>query len=421
MQTQELTPGIIWQDVRPTPAVKLRTGVPAFLGLTEKAPRDEQNQEAFYLPQAVNQWPRFKELFGSPVDRGYLSCAVRGFFENGGRECYVVPCKNGAALKSALERGLQALEPIDDVDLVCAPDILRGYRNSESADDVLTMQGLVLEHCDARGDRFALLDALPDALDKVVVQRQALDSANGALYYPWVRPRLKEECFVPLRDEDDEDEGEGEGEGEGEDEGEGEGEGEGEDKELFVPPCGHVAGVLARTDRLFGVHKPPANEILEGVLDLEIALTQGDQRELHRHGVNALRSFPGRGIRVWGARTLSSDPSWCYINVRRLVITVGRWIEHHMGDVPFEPNDAHLWARIRRELSAYLDGLYQRGALKGASEEEAFYVQCDAETNPPEERAGGRVVTEIGLAPAVPGEFLVVRIIHGESGLRPEI
>jgi len=161
------------------------------------------------------------------------------------------------------------------------------------------------------------------------------------------------------------------------------------------------------------VHKAPANEELEGVVDLAVHLTDADQAQLNPVGVNALRAFPGRGIRVWGARTLSRNAAWTYVNVRRLFLTATRWIELSLADAVFEPHDTRLWNRITRELTTYFEGLFRAGALRGRTAAEAFFVKCDGETNPPEVRETGRVVTVIGLAPAVPNEFVVVRIIHG--------
>jgi len=251
------------------------------------------------------------------------------------------------------------------------------------------MQMAVLEHCERCGDRMAVLDAWSLATPKEVLQQRGelrgrgLTGANAALYYPWL--------WVP--------------------------EPKAELGRIKVPPCGHLAGVYARTDRRVGVHKAPANEELNGVLDLEVSVTDAEQATLHPESVNCLRVFPGRGLRVWGARTLSADPAWLHVSVRRLFITAGRWIERAMADVTFEPHDLLLWARIERELRAYFSALYRQGALRGASEEDAFYVKCDAETNPPDVQALGAVVTEIGLAPAVPHEFVVMRLVHGASGL----
>jgi phage tail sheath protein FI len=173
-----------------------------------------------------------------------------------------------------------------------------------------------------------------------------------------------------------------------------------------------VAGVFARCDARVGVFKAPANEALIGVLDLEFPLGPEVQAGLNPQGVNCLRALPGRGLRVWGARTLSADPTWLYVNVRRLFITLARWIDRNMGWAAFEENTPRLWTRIRRELGVYLGALWEAGALRGASAAEAFYVKCDAETNPAGDRDQGRVVTEIGLAPTAPAEFVVVRIAH---------
>jgi phage tail sheath protein FI len=310
---------------------------------------------------------------------------VRGFFENGGQQCYVVPLAEALPAAAALQAGLALLAPLDTIDLVCAPDLMRAVAAStEQPIDMPTLQGALLEHCDTRGDRFALLDAVPGgAIEMALAQRQELRGQNGALYFPWLDIGLRDE-MGHVR---------------------------------YVPSCGHVAGVYARSDARVGVHKAPANEILEGVLDLETNLTDAEQGLLNPVGVNALRAFTGRGIRVWGARTLSPDLVWRYINVRRLFLTAGRWIERNLADVVFEPNDRALWARITRELTAYFTGLFQQGALQGDTPARSFYVKCDAALNPPAVRDLGQVITEIGLAPAVPGEFIVVRIIHGASGI----
>jgi phage tail sheath protein FI len=227
-----------------------------------------------------------------------------------------------------------------------------------------------------------LLDAAADAdVATVLRQRAGLSGTNAALYYPWLVVR------------------------------------DGSGIARAVPPCGHVAGVYADTDQQVGVFKAPANVALEGVLDLARAVSADDQGELNPQGINAMRVFPGRGIRVWGARTVSQDRNWRYVNVRRLFMTAGRWIERNLTPLAFEPHDTRLWARIGRELTAYFNGLYQQGALKGASAAEAFVIKCDAENNPPEGRAAGMVVTDVAFAAAVPNEFVVVRISVAPSGV----
>lgn len=365
------TPGVYREDVFPARRAVLPTGVPAFLGATSRGNVNE--------PVRLTLFSQFAEAFGPPPAQRYLAAAVEGFFLNGGRECLVVPLAGGDP-EEALSDGLAALATRQDLDLVCAPDL---HAVAQNLDQLLRMQSAILGHCAAEGDRFALLDALPGASPQQVVEQQRDGFAgdlgdNGALYYPWLRPA---------------------------------------GSPRFIPPCGHIAGVVARCDQRTGVHKAPANEALEGVVDLEVSLTDTDQALLNPQGVNALRAFPGRGIRVWGARTLSRNAAWTFISVRRLFLTAARWIELNLADAAFEPHDARLWNRITRELTTYFEGLFRAGALRGRTAAEAFFVKCDGETNPPEVRETGRVVTVIGLAPGVPNEFVVVRIVHGAGGV----
>jgi Bacteriophage tail sheath protein len=371
-------PGVYQEDVFRMPAAELLTSVPAFLGYTAKVTEKEPGKPKKY--DSLARWEEFEQKFGNPLPNTYLGYAVRGFFENDGKLCYVVPLKTEVPAENALILGLKDLEALDKIDLVCAPDLMASPLEA-SLSEVSVLQQKVLEHCDGAGDRFAILDSISgyDIKD----QYQICKGTNGARYYPWID--------VGERDE------------------------KGEVK--YVPPCGHVAGVYSRSDQRVGVHKAPANEILQGVLDLEVPLTEADQAELNPLGINCLRVFPGRGIRVWGARTLSLDSAWTYVNVRRLFLTAGRWVERNMAEVVFEPNEPGLWTSIVRDLTAYFNDLFEKGALKGRTAREAFYVKCDAETNPPEVREVGNLVVEIGLAPAVPSEFIVVQIIHGASGV----
>lgn len=384
----------------------MRTGVPVFVGLVR---RDEIDNHASLFPLSQTPttgvwlarkgmtedgnpdrftlWPAFVEVYGSLKPYGYLAEAIRGFFENRGRMCYVqVACYDtNASRLDALTEALNSLKSADDTDLVCVPDIMwAGTSQSPDAAEVGLMQKQVLQHCDDTGDRFAILDSFPGAdVNSVKGQRLGLGSTNGALYYPWVKVAREASSPEPTGK---------------------------------VPPSGYVAGVFSRTDQQTGVHKAPANEVLEGVLDLEINLTDEQQGELNPEGINCLRAFPGRGIRVWGARTLSGEP-WVYINVRRLFLTAARWIERNLASKTFEPNDSRLWEQIKRELTEYFSNLLSQGGLRGNTAQDAFYVKCDEETNPPEARDSGMVVTDIGLAAAKPNEFIVVRIIHNTSGI----
>jgi uncharacterized protein len=367
-------PGLYLQDTFRLPSRSLfSTGVPVFLGLMPGSHKSTR-QGGKPAVQMLSLWAQFGSHVGIPANDCWLAYAVRGFFENGGRRCYVVVLKDASI--RGLEEGLQTISSMNTIDLVCAPDLVR---NRDMAFD---LQQMVVNHCGKASDRFAILDSrLGDLNNDVWGQWQAIDGKNGAVYYPWVKVHAF--SGVPV----------------------------------LVPPSGYVAGVYARTDYGRGVHKAPANEVLQGVLGLERLLTNKDQAYLNPRRVNCLRSFPGRGILVWGARTLSGDDTWTYVNVRRLFLTAVRWIDWHMGFAVFEPNDARLWTRIQHELNSYFLKVYRQGALKGRTPQEAFYVKCNAQTNPPEVQDLGQVVTEIGLAPAVPYEFVVVRLIHGANGI----
>ncbi len=369
-------PGVYRQDVLPGPAVAFETGVPAFLGFVTQEPHDGQGKPI--RPQTLALPTDFERLFGAPLADGYLAAAVRGFFDNGGQSCYVMALDGAAEPLIALRAGLEPLVAVEGIDLICAPDVARPRSGQTPAlAEVLDLQNAVLGHCDVVGDRFAILDAMPAVgPEGVRGQRDGLVGTNGALYYPWVARTSG----------------------------------------TWMPPSGHVAGVYASTDRRVGVHHAPANVALEGVVDLEINVTAAQQGQLNPEGINCIRAFPGRGIRVWGARTLSRTPEWAYVNVRRLFLTVGRRLERTFTAVVVEPNDARLWARIERELASYFRTLLRAGALRGSTPDQAFYIKCDGETNPPAVRNTGAVVAEIGLAPTVPGEFIVVRIVHDAAG-----
>lgn len=385
------TPGVYKMEVIPAAAGGLAVSVPAFLGYPARAVKAGQ-------PQPLRQWSEYTPAFGGEAAGSYLAAAVRGFFENGGQLCYVVALAGPpevAIPDDALRQGLSAIDGLDDVDLVAVPDLVRLLQplvatssldqiTLPSTDDIVRVQQILIDACDTHGGRMALLDPPMDvdAGNLLSQYRDRLRGTNAAIYYPW----------LVVRDA-------------------------GTDGKRKVPPCGHVGGVYATTDRRVGVFKAPANVELQGVLDLSRTISNADQDDLNPAGVNALRAFPGRGIRVWGARTISRDPLWRYVSVRRLFMTAGRWIERNLASMAFEPHDTRLWARIARELNAYFNSLFEAGALKGASPAEAFFIKCDAETNPPAERDSGVVVAEIGLAPSIPNEFVVVRISVATSGV----
>jgi phage tail sheath protein FI len=184
-----------------------------------------------------------------------------------------------------------------------------------------------------------------------------------------------------------------------------------------VPPSGHVAGLWARTDAERGVHKAPANDVLRGVLDVELQTTRGEHDGLNPIGVNVIRRFAGRGVRVFGARTLSSDPQWRYISTRRLFNYVQSSLVNGTQWVVFEPNDRALWGQVTRTVSAFVSTVWRAGALFGDTPAEAYYVKCDDETNPSESIEAGQLVVEIGIAPVKPAEFVVFRLAQMPSGI----
>jgi phage tail sheath protein FI len=390
------TPGVYREDVIPRLAPQLQTGVPGFLGFV-----NSEAAERFPEPVLLNRNNEFDVRFGNDLAPGsYLADAVHGFFLNGGSRCYVAcapfaAAGNSTSNEKALEMALQRFSPLTDLDLIAAPDAMMLMPDIEA---VKRVQIEMLKHCELNGSRFAILDALPKDANEVVDQRNQiamalLEPVNGALYYPWLLlPGLLKNAANRM-----------------------------------IPPSGHIAGIFARSDARVGVFKAPANEEILGALDLgveesgkwkEININNQIQDQLNPQGINCLRAFPGRGIRVWGARTLNRNREWRYVNVCRLVVTLRRWIEMNMAWAAFEPNTPQLWVRIHRELTVFLTDLWRAGALAGGTADEAFQIKCDSETNPQQLIEQGNVVTEIGLAPGAPAEFVIVRVVH-QIGVQP--
>jgi len=411
--TSYLTPGVYIQEVAsgPRPIQAVGTSTAAFVG-TAPDPRARVGEAV-----AVNNREQFRRLFCPPGTTSTdLSHAVFGFFMNGGQRCFVVNVGPGGALTgSGRKAGLDLLEAVDEVAIVAAP----GYSDPASHDALLT-------HCETMGDRVAILDP-PEVAEPV---ERLIEVATAAA--PARRSRR----------------GAGE-EGEGEEEGaagtapgpagglrpRGSDRGFGafyfpwitvadalDTKQLVnCPPSGHMAGIWARTDSNRGVHKAPANEVVNGALNVAYAVTRGEQGELNANGVNCIRFFQREGIRVWGARTLAPAASeWRYLNVRRLFNMVEESIAGSTRWVVFEPNDESLWKSIVRDVRAFLMQLWRDGALMGSTPEQAFFVQCDAETNPPEVIDAGKVVTRIGLAPVKPAEFVIFEIGQTAAGAEVE-
>lgn len=282
--------------------------------------------------------------------------------------------------------GFAGFEAMDDVTTLCVPDLMSARAAGLIDDDgVKAVQQAMIAHCELMADRVAVLDSPPD-LTPQQLKRWRLDSAGydskfATLYWPWIT------VADPLTG-----------------------------RQVTVPPSGHMAGIWARNDDTRGVHKAPANETVRGVVALAGNLTRGEHDQLNPIGVNCIRAFPGQGVRVWGARTLSSDPEWRYLNVRRLFNFLEKSILNGTNWVVFEPNDRYLWSSVERTISMFLRRVWRTGALFGASPEEAFYVKCDEENNPEESRDAGVLVVDIGVAPVKPAEFVVFRLSQLSDG-----
>ncbi len=362
---------------------------------------------------AINNWSQFRTEFAPDDDAKstFLSHAVNGFFLNGGSRCFIVNVPDSAPIAGGdrPRSGLKLLEEIDEIAIVLAP----GRTDSASYEALLA-------HCELNGDRVCICDP-PNTTDTELLKQVAVaalpgkDKASGkggdaqpvsdatppggarprvslggygAFYFPWIY----------VNDPIDQ---------------------RGNLDPVPIPPSGHMAGIWARTDGMRGVHKAPANASVAGAVNLTYRVTGAEQGDLNSHGVNCLRFFSNSGILVWGARTLAEESSeWRYLNVRRLTIMIKESIKRSNSWAVFEPNDRTLWKTLRSEVTGFLRNVYADGALMGATPEEAFFVKCDDETNPPESIDLGQVVTVIGIAPVKPAEFIIFKI--GQNAGRTE-
>ena len=336
------------------------------------------------VAKLCTNFSEFRKFFGDfslTASQNTLAHAVYGFFNNGGTRCYVVRIADATGLDNALA----ALAAIDEVAIVAMPGV------TDAA-----LIGKIDTHCRiTTQDRVAIFDSPETVADnKGFVDLTQLDPSNpkhilpqfsdyAAYYFPWIQvfdPATK----TRLPDSDG---------------------------RIFVPPSGHVAGVYARVDVRRGVFKAPANEVVMGALGLKYTISKAQQDGLNPQGVNCIRDLNGN-IRVWGARTVGGNANgeWRYISVRRTMLFLRESIDEGLQWAVFEPNDQSLWAKITRNVSAFLTTQWQLGMLFGSTAQEAFYVKCDAETNPPELREIGQVVTEIGVAIVRPAEFVIFRI-----------
>lgn len=284
----------------------------------------------------------------------------------------------GRLLPGGQATGLQLFQNLPEVTLLAVPDavnpLLHAQENYAAAVTAVYQQLILL--CESHPLRFCLLDAPAGASgDNILAWRAKFDSSRSALYFPWLRMADSDSGRVAVR-----------------------------------PASGHLAGIYARLDRETKMLKHPANEIIRGAIGTTFDVDDKLQELLNPRSVNAIRVLRGQGIKVWGARTLSSNPEWRYINTRRLLSHVEQTLTEGMQWVVFENNNHDLWKTVIRSTTAFLLELWRAGYLSGAIPEEAFYVKCDEETNSEEARAAGILIAEIGLAIAKPAEFIVIRI-----------
>lgn len=262
--------------------------------------------------------------------------------------------------------GLTAFKTLSDVSIMAIPGITDG-----------SVQSALVSHCEGLASRFAILDMPFDSKEVAELQafKENIDSSYAAMYHPWLQ------CYDPLAN-----------------------------RKVFLPPSGSMAGIYARTDNSRGVHKAPANEVVRNCTGLSIKYNEAEQGKLNPKGINLIRNIPGQGIRVWGARTCSSDGNWKYVNVRRLFIFLEESIKANTNWAVFEPNDEMLWSRVEGTIRVFLTTQWRNGALAGSTADEAFYINIGKSTMTEDDILNGRLICVIGVAPVRPAEFVIFRI-----------
>ena len=275
-----------------------------------------------------------------------------------------------------LKTGLMQFEDLEDISIVAAPGSTWGYETTAYGAQARAIVGLLIGHASRMRYRIAVIDSGDkQSIGQVRAMRAQLDSTYGALYYPWIR------VLDPLTQH-----------------------------EIYAPPSGFVAGIYARNDVNRAVYKAPANEVVNLALGFERFLNKAQQEVLNPEGINCFRFFEGRGMRLWGARTISSDPEWKYVNLRRYFAYVERSIDKGTQWAVFEPNGEQLWANVRRTIEDFLLNEWQSGALLGDKPEKAYFVKCDRSTMSQNDLDNGRLICLIGVAPLRPAEFVIFRI-----------
>jgi phage tail sheath protein FI len=381
-------PGVYVEEIPPVarPIAGVGTSTAAFIGEADRLAAGDVGK-----PKKFTNWAEFAAFIvgagATPTTPVYttvnrtLALAVFGFFANGGTTCYVVPIAAGGM--GNLQAPLDTLKPIDNISIVAAPGAQGTGPKVQLMDHCFEMQDRVAV---LDGEKAPASDSTPDDIYGGPMPGGGPTTPDkfsfGAMYFPWVK------VFNPLFTSG------------------------GAELELIdQPPSGHVAGIWARVDATRGVFKAPANEGVIGIVDLERPMGKDKQVSLNPPGINVIRPFGGSPM-VYGARTLGGDRNgeYRYLNVRRFMNFLKESIDEGTQFVVFEPNSPALWQRIIRSVSDFLYNQWRDGALFGATPKEAFFVKCDAETNPASEREAGRVITEIGVAVVKPAEFVIFRI-----------
>jgi uncharacterized protein len=380
------SPGVYVEEVPPAarPIAGVGTSTAGFIGVVPEGvtmpPKPGSAAETYSLapagePQLITSWEEFKNKFGDfQAGNQTLAHGVFGFFHNGGTRCWVTRVADAAAFAN-LDEELTPFAGIDEIAIVAAP----GATTAEQHGDLLA-------HCLSLKDRFAILDGVqdPEELTAGEISPAGRSEAGsyGAIYFPWVQ------VFDPVTGGN-----------------------------IFVPPSGAMAGIYARSDGTRGVHKAPANEVVLGATGLQRRVTKAQQDGLNPEGIDIIREFNG-AIKVWGGRTRADEDhsDFRYVSTRRFFNFLRESIEEGTQWVVFEPNSPSLWQRITRSVTDFLLNQWRGGALFGETAKQAFFVKCDAETNPPEVRELGQVVTEIGVAIVKPAEFVIFRIQQVTGG-----
>ena len=393
-----LSPGVYIEEfeIGAKPIEGVSTSTAGFVGFAERGPLN--------IPTLVISFAQYQSIFGGYLpkrsgDVRWLSYAVEAFFNNGGQRVYVTrvaelnksksdPASYATGVDAVVmgkddaepskRTGIHTLKNINEISLVAIPGIT-----------TQAVQNSLITQCEEMKNRFAVLDpGFGKDLKGIQDQRNLYDSKYAALYYPWLQ------VYDPLSQ-----------------------------GPVNAPPSGIICGIYARVDNERGVHKAPANEKINGALGLEKLpdgssriINKGEQDILNPKGINCIRSFPGRGIRVWGARTISGDNLWKYVNVRRLFIYVEESIRENTRWVVFEPNNEKLWGRLKATITEFLTRVWNDGALMGKKPEEAFFVKCDRTTMTQDDIDNGRLVCIIGIAPVKPAEFVIFRIAQWQGG-----